>query len=191
MTIQDLLKDAYKDGMTLEEIEQALLGIEMPVDNTAELDRLREVVSKSNAEASAYKKQLREKMTADEIKAKEDAEKMEKLQNDYDALLRESNISKNKAKLLALGYDDKLAEETAEAMVDGNLDKVFSNQKKYIDSVEKKIRENVLRETPKPEGGKTSNPVTLEQLRAMSPTERYQFSVDHPDEYKKIYGGNN
>ena len=191
MTIQELLKDAYKDGMTLEEIEQALLGIEMPVDNTAELDRLREVVSKSNAEASAYKKQLREKMTADEIKAKEDAEKMEKLQNDYNALLRESNISKNKAKLLALGYDDKLAEETAEAMVDGNLDKVFSNQKKYIDSVEKKIRENVLRETPKPEGGSASNPVTLEQLRAMSPTERYQFSVDHPDEYKKIYGGNN
>ncbi len=33
-------------------------------------------------------------------------------------------------------------------------------------------------------------PMTLEKLRGLLPTERYQFSIDHPDEYKRLYGGN-
>jgi hypothetical protein len=150
----------------------------------------KEVFDKTASELAESKKQLREKMSADEIKAREDAEKQEKLQNDYDALLRKVALSENKAKLIALGYDDKLANETAEAMIDGNLDKVFANQKKHLDAVEKKIREDVLKDTPKPEGGNSSNTITKEKLRAMTANERYQYSVDHPDEYKKIYGGN-
>ena len=90
---------------------------------------------------------------------------------------------------MGLGYDEKLANETAEAMLDGNIDKVLANQKKHIDAVEKKIREDVLHSTPKPEGGNPSDTVTKETLRGMSAKERYEYSVAHPDEYKKIYGG--
>ena len=32
--------------------------------------------------------------------------------------------------------------------------------------------------------------MTRERLRAMSTAERYEFSVKHPEEYQKIYGGN-
>ena len=191
MNIKDLLKDAYKEGMTVEEINAALANIEMPIDNSAEIDRLKNALSKSNSEAADYKKQLREKMSADEIKAKEDAEKQAKLQSDYDALVRKVSISENKAKLLGLGYEDKLATETAEAMIDGNLDKVFANQKKHLEAVEKKIREDVLLDTPKPEGGNSSNSMTKEKLREMSATERYAFAQAHPDEYKQIYNGGN
>ena len=190
MNIKELLKDAYKEGMTVEEIETALENIEMPIDNSAEIDRLKNALSKSNSEAADYKKQLREKMSADEIKAKEDAEKQAKLQSDYDALVRKVALSENKAKLLGLGYEDKLATETAEAMIDGNLDKVFANQKKHLESVEKKIREDVLRDTPKPEGGNSSNTMTKEKFREMSANERYEYSKAHPEEYKQIYGGN-
>lgn len=35
MNIKDLLKDSYKDGMTLEEIETALADIELPSDGSA------------------------------------------------------------------------------------------------------------------------------------------------------------
>ena len=190
MNIRELLKDAYKEGMTVEEIETALANIEMPIDNSAEIDRLKNALSKSNSEAADYKKQLREKMSADEIKAKEDAEKQAKLQSDYDALVRKVTLSENKAKLLGLGYEDKLATETAEAMIDGNLDKVFANQKKHLEAVEKKIREDVLRDTPKPEGGNSSNAMTKEKFREMSANERYEYSKAHPEEYKQIYGGN-
>lgn len=32
--------------------------------------------------------------------------------------------------------------------------------------------------------------MTLDQFRALSPMERHQYSVDHPEEYKAMYGGN-
>ena len=44
-----------------------------------EIDRLKNALSKSNSEAADYKRQLKEKMSAEELKAKEDAEKMEQL----------------------------------------------------------------------------------------------------------------
>ena len=178
----------YSD-MTPEEKIKALEAFELAdPDYTGYVKK--EVFDKTASELADSKKQLREKMSADEIKAKEDAEKQEKLQSDYDALLKKVALSENKAKLLALGYEDKLAGETAEAMIDGNLDKVFANQKKHIDAVEKKIREDVLRNTPKPEGGSSSNTMTKEKFREMSATERYKFSQTNPEEYKQIYGGN-
>lgn len=190
MNIKDLLKDAYKDGMTIEEIEAALEGIELPVDNSAEIERLKTALSKSNSEAAEYRKQLRDRMSAEEQKAKDDTEKYEDLQAKYEALLRESTISQHKARLLALGYDDKLATETAEAIVNGDVEKVFANQKKHLDSVEKKIREEVLTNTPRPTGGNGSETMTLEKFRAMPIAEQAKFASEHPEEYKTLYGGN-
>ena len=179
----------YAD-MTPEEKIKALEAYEMADPDYAGYVK-KEVFDKTASDLAESKKQLREKMSADEIKAKEDAEKQEKLQSDYDALLRKVALSENKAKLLALGYEDKLASDTAEAMIDGNLDKVLANQKKHIDAMEKKIREDVLHSTPKPEGGSSSNTMTKEKLRAMSANERYEFAQKNPNEYKQIYNGGN
>ena len=190
MNIKDLLKDAYKEGMSVEDIEKALESIEMPTDNSAEIDRLKTALSKSNSEAADYKKQLREKMSAEELKAKEDAEKMELLIKERDALLREKTVASHKAKYLALGYDENLANDTAEALANGELDKVFANHKKHNESVEKKIRADVLKETPKPEGGNGSDIITKESFSKMSIAEQYKYSIEHPEEYKKLYGGN-
>lgn len=190
MNVKDLLGDAYKEGMTLEEIETALESIELPADNSAEIERLKSALSKSNSEAADFKKQLREKMTADEVKAKEDAESREKLQNDYDELLKKVTISENKAQLLAIGYDDALAAETAEAMVNGDLTKVFINQKKHIEAVEKKVRSELTKNTPKAEGGNSNIGITKEALLKMSSGDRLKFSQEHPEEYKNLYGGN-
>lgn len=190
MKLKDLLKDAYQEGMSVEDITKALEDIELPSDNSDEIERLKNALSKSNSEAADYKRQLKEKMTDDELKAKEDAEKWEQIEKERDALLREKNVSINKAKLLGLGYDESLADDTAEAMVNGELDKVFANQKKHLDNLEKKIRSEILKDTPKPDGGSSSETMTKEKLRGMSSQERYKYSVEHPEEYKQIYGGN-
>ena len=185
MNIKDLLKDAYKEGMTLEEVEVALAGIEMPNDGSAEIDKLKAALSKSNSEAADYKKQLREKMTADEIKAKEDAEKQEKLQSDYDALLKKVTISENKAQFLALGYEDALAEETAQAMADGDMAKVFANQKKHQEAVEKKIREDVLNDIPKPTGGSGKGMSMDDIMKIADPVERQTAIAANIDLFEK------
>lgn len=190
MDIKDLLKSSYREDMSAEDIVNALKDIEMPTDMSAEVDRLKTALSKSNSEAADYKRQLKDRMSEDEVKAKEDAESREKLQNDYNALLKKVTISENKAKLLSLGYDDKLAEETAEAMANGEIDKVFENQRKHLDTVRKDLRSEILKETPKPEGGKSSDTMTKEKLKGMSAQERYEFSVKNPEQYKEIYGGN-
>lgn len=190
MTLKDLLKDAFVEGMSVEEIETALENIELPSDMSAEVDKLKNALSKSNSEAADYKRQLKEKMTAEELKQKEDAEKWEEMEKNYNALLKKDAISTNKARFLALGYDEDLAEETAEAMVNNDLEKVFANQKKHIEAVEKKARSEKMKGTPKPEGGSSSDTMTKEKLRAMSPQDRYTYSVEHPEEYKQIYGGN-
>ena len=190
MNIKDLLKDAYKEGMTAEEIETALKDIDLPTDNSAEIDRLKTALSKSNSEAADYKKQLREKMSAEEVKAKEDADLIEALKQERDALLREKTVAGHKAKYLTLGYDESLANDTAEALASGEIDKVFANQKKHLEAVEKKIRADVLKDTPKPEGGNGSDTMTKEKFLKMSTPEQYKYSVEHPEEYKKLYGGN-
>ena len=184
MNIKDLLKDAYKEGMSVEDIEKALEGIELPTDNSAEIERLRNALSKSNSEAADYKKQLRDKMSAEEQKAKDDADKFNDLQSKYDALLRESDISKNKARLLALGYDDALATEVAEAMVEGDTDKVFAAQKKHLDSVGKKIREEVLKDTPKPTGGSGKAKSVEDIMKITDNVERQTAIAENIDLFK-------
>ena len=180
--------EGYKE-MTLEQKLEALENYEVEEPDYSGYVT-KETFDKTASELANSKKQLREKMSADELKAKEDSDKMVELQTKYDALLKESEISKNKARLLTLGYEDKLATETAEAIVNGEIDKVFTNQKKHLESVEKKIREEVLTSTPRPTGGNGSETITLDNFRKMSIEEQYKFSKDHPEEYKKLYGGN-
>ena len=181
MNIKDLLKDAYKEGMSVADIEKALAGIELLTDNSAEVERLQNALSKSNSEAANYKKQLREKMSAEEITAKETADKMEELQSKYDALLKEATISKNKARLLALGYEDALATETAEAMVNGDTDKVFAAHKKHLDSVVKRERENALKDTPKPTGGSGKGKSVEDIMKIADSTERQNAIAENID----------
>lgn len=189
MNLKEVLGDAYKEGMTFEEVESALESVTIPEDNSAEIERLKNALSKSNSEAAGYKKQLREKMTEDEQKKQKEQEEREELQNKYDKLLRESVIAKNKAKLVALGYDESLADETAEAMADGDSEKVFANQQKHLASFEKKVRAEALKNTPKPTPDGDSKTMTLEKFRKLDPAERHKFYTEHPDEYKELYGG--
>ena len=96
---------------------------------------------------------------------------------------------RNKAKLVALGYEEALADETAEAMADGDSEKVFANQQKHLTSFEKKVRAEALKNTPKPTPDGDSKTMTLEKFRKLDPMERHKFSEEHPEEYKELYGG--
>lgn len=191
MNIKDLLGEAYQEGMSLEDIEKALESIELPADGSAEIDRLTKALSKSNSEAADYKRQLKEKMTAEELKAKEDAEKWEEMERNYNALLKKDAISTNKARLLGLGYDESLANDTAEAMANGELDKVFANQKKHLESMEKKIRSELLKSTPRPDGGNGEKTITKEDFNKMSYSERAKVFEESPEIYNDLINGGN
>ena len=190
MKIKDLLKDAYKEDMTLEEIEAALADIEFPEDQTPEVERLKAALSKSNSENAEWKKKHREALSEEERKTQETADLIKKLQEENATLTRERNVSSHKAKFLNMGYDESLANDAATAMVDGDMEKLFSCQQKHQEALEKKIRADALKGTPKPVPDKRDGAVTIEDLRKMTTQERLEFSQKNPDEYKSLYGGN-
>lgn len=154
----------------------------------------KDVFDKTASELAAKKKELNAKLSEDEKKRRQEQEDREKLQSAYDQLLRDSKISKFKAELLAMGYEDKLASETAEAMVDGDNDKVFANQKKQLEVVQKAARAEALKNTPKPQPDGDEKAMTLTEFRKLSPQERYAFAEKNPEDYKALYntdtGGN-
>lgn len=184
----DVTKIEGYDKMTPEEKIKALEAYETEDPDMSGYVK-KEVFDKTASELAAKKKELTEKLTEDEQKKIKEQEEREELENKYNKLLHETEVSKNKAKLLGMGYDEKLAEETAEAMASGEMDKVFANQKKHLDAFEKKVRAEALKNTPKPTPGGDGKTMTLEKFRGMSAEERYKFSVEHPDEYKELYGG--
>lgn len=184
----DITKIEGYAEMSAEEKLKALEAFDIPdPDLSGYVDK--KLFDKTASELAAKKKELNEKLTEDEKAKREEAEKREELEKKYNELLHESAVSKNKAKLVALGYEEALADETAEAMASGDLEKVFSNQKKHLESFEKKVRAEALKGTPKPSGNGGSETMTLEKLRQMSPAERLKFSQEHAEEYKELYSG--
>ena len=109
--LSDLLGKAYKEGMTEDEISAALETV--GTGNDAEVNRLKAALSKANSEAADYKKQLRTKQTDDEAAAAAQKEEHDNLVQENADLKRSIALSERKAKLLAMGYDETLATETA------------------------------------------------------------------------------
>lgn len=152
--LSELLGNAYKEGMTEEEISNALQSMGAWVkDSDTEVTRLKTQLSKANSEAAEYKKQLRGKQSADEVAAAEQKAAMDKLTEENAELKRSIALSEKKAKLVAMGYEEKLADETATAMIDGDMDKVLENQSKYIAAHEKDVLAKKMRGTARPAAG--------------------------------------
>ena len=190
MKFKDLLKDAYKEGMTLEDIEAALADVELPADQSDEVKRLKDALSKSNSENAEWKKKHRDALSEEERKSQEVAEELKQLREQNEKLLRESNMSKHKAKFLGMGYEEALASDAAAAMVDGDTEKLFSYQQKHQEALEKKIRADALKGTPKPVPDKKDGALTREQVSKLSVSEKVKLYNANPEQYKEIYGGN-
>lgn len=146
--ISDLLGDAYKEGMTEDELSAALEAIHGNRD--AEMNKLKNALSKANSEAADWKKKLRDKQSDDENKRQEEKEQFEKIAQENAELKRSIALTEKKAKLIGMGYEEKMAEETATAMIDGDMDKVLEYQSKYLETQKKTIETDLLKKTPRP-----------------------------------------
>ncbi len=175
------------DNMTPEEKLAALEAYDPEKDG---------FVSKATFDATAsdvakYKKQLREKQTEEEAKAEREKEERERLLARVEELENERKVSTYVTFYLGMGYDEKLAKSSAEALAKGDMATVFANQKIHNEAAEKKLRGELLDTTPPPAGGGSGGgAMTLEQFRKLSSKERYEFSQSNPEEYKALYGGN-
>lgn len=118
----------------------------------AEIDRLKNAVSRANSEAAEWKKKHNALLSEDEQKKQAEAEEKATLQARVAELEKQTTVSNYTAKYIALGYDAELAASTAKAMADGDMETVFRNGETHKAVLEKKIKEDLMNKTPKPDG---------------------------------------
>ena len=176
------------DTMTAEEKLAALEALEMPEPDYSGWVK-KDVADKYASEAAGYKKQLRERMSEDEAAKAKAAEDMAAMKEELEALRTEKVVTENTNKFLGLGYDEKLARETAAALNKGEMDIVFKNHAKFIESREKALRAEILKETPSPAAGNGETKLNRADFAKMTLAEKAKFAQENPEQFNEIYGG--
>jgi len=148
------------------------------------------VADKHASEAAEYKKKLRERMTEDEAKAAKEAEEKAALLARVEQLEQEKAVSTYVAAYVGMGYDEKLAKATAEAMAKGDTETVFKNQKIHQENREKALKAEMLKQTPSPAPGAANVGKTKDEFDKMTLAEKAKFAAENPEAYKEFYGGN-
>ena len=173
--------------MTPEQKVEALEKFNMPDPDLSGYVK-KDVFDKTASELAQKKKDLQARMSEDEIKQAEYNEQLEKYKAQAESLQREKDVADNKAKFISLGYDESLAEETAKALLDGDMSTVFKNHQIVIENVKKIAKGEAMASTPAPAGKATdgSKTTTKEQFKKMSLAERTELYQTNPDLFKEL-----
>lgn len=196
MNLKDLLGDAYKENMTIDEVNEALANITAPKTVS------KEVFDKTASELASSKKLVRElqeklreleesSMTAEE-KLKAETERTQELQR---ALSQKLSALKAKEIFVTAGLSEKDysplldvvvsdSEETtvnrAEAMI-----KVINAQKAATEAA---VKAELMKNTPAPASGTVDDgKITREQFAKMTLIEKQKFAKENPELYKQFY----
>lgn len=185
------------ENMTAEQKVEALLGLEIPDEVDLSGYVKKSVFDAKAAEASNLSKQLKGKMTEDEKKKAADeeakqaeAQRFADLESKYNDLLKNSTLKEHTLSLTGLGFDEKMAAETANAIVEGDAGKLFANMKKFLDIYRKTVEKELMDKTPGPGGnaGKAEEKDTaVEYAKSLfgKKSDTVQSSADIINRYKK------
>ena len=172
------------ENMTLEEKLAALEAYEPDLSGHV----AKTLYDKTASELAATKKALRERMSEDEAKAAKEAEERAALLDRAEKAEYALAVNGYAKSYLAMGYDEKLANSTAEALAKVDMDTVFKNQKAHADAREKALRAELLKQTPPPPAGAPESGVMKkEDFAKLSLDAKQKFASEHPEEYAKLY----
>ena len=142
---------------------------------------------KTASDLAAAKKAIREKQTDEETKAAERDAKFAEIMAEVETLRHEKLVGTYTASYLAMGYDEKLAKATAEAMAKGDTETVLKNQKIHLETREKALRTELLKQTPTPAGGSADTTMKKADFMKMSLSDKQKFAMENPEQYKAFY----
>ena len=160
-----------------------------------ERDGQLEALKKSGADATALQEQITQLQADNKKKDADHAAELKalKISNAVELALTGAK-AKNTTAVKALLADFIAKAELAE---DGTVKGLDDEVKKLVEGKDTaflfdKATEKKFKGAKSAEKGDGcgDGSMTLEKFRGLSPAERYDFSVNHPDEYKNLYGGN-
>ena len=146
--------EGYAD-MTPEQKVAALEGMDLP-DPDLSGYVAKKTFDKTASELADLKKKQREMLSEDERKRAESAEEVETLRNQVAELTKRETTAQYAANLIGQGYSPELAADTAAAMVDGDMTKVFANSQKFLEDYAKQVKADQIKGTPRPPAGSPS-----------------------------------
>ena len=161
-----------------------------------ERDTQLETLKKSTGDVKALQDQITQ-LQADnaEQKKKHEAEmKAQRIESAVEMALTTAKAKNNTAVRALMADFISKAEITEDGTVKGLDDEV----KKLLEGkdtaflFDKAPEKKFKGAKPGEKGDHAGDPteMTLEKFRALSPMERHTFSIEHPEEYKNLYGGN-
>lgn len=182
------------EQMSAEDKVKALMGYEFE-DYSDELKATKDALDKQKkatdnacSQAADFKKQLREKMSADEQAEADRVAELEKLRAENESYKRDSKIAEYKTTALAMGYDETLATKRAVAIFDGDFATMNAIDKQFLEAHDKAMHaQSVANTTTPPAGGKGgSTTITAEQFKKMGYSERVALKESNPELYSEL-----
>lgn len=161
--IPDLLGEAYHEGMTNDEIVEALQNVTLPQDRSDEVERLKKAFDKSASETAEYKRQLRARQTEEEKRQAEMDEKYQLMEKENAEMKKQIAVSDLTTKFIASGLDAETAKKTAQAAYDGKIDSVIQAYSDKIATVKDTVKAELMADTPSITGGSST------QVKDISP----------------------
>ena len=118
-----------------------------------QIAKMKKAMDRAASDTARYKKQLREKQTAEEIALQEKAEKEAEREEAYQKLLKENTVTKYEKNFLALGYSEELATRAANAQYDGDTEELFKIQQDFQSALLKQKEAEWAKSRPNPQAG--------------------------------------
>lgn len=156
---EDELNDISDDDVELEENSDAD-SPKLAEENAAlkvQIAKMKKAMDKAASDTARYKKQLREKQTAEEIALQEKAEKEAEREEAYQKLLKENTVTKYEKNFLALGYSEELATRAANAQYDGDTEELFKIQQDFQSALLRQKEAEWAKSRPNPQAGNGEN----------------------------------
>ena len=141
--------------MTAEQKLAALAAYEIPAPDYSGYVK-KDVYDKATSDLAEWKRKHNALLSEEDKKKQENEEELTTLRKRVEEMEKEKLISGHKARFLALGYDETLADETAKAMANGETDKVFANQKKFLETHDKAYKAQLMGQTSTPPAGSSA-----------------------------------
>lgn len=189
-TIKELLGEAYKDGMSFEEIETALAGKKLADLSSGDYVSKGKLTD-SERQAKELERKLAEKMTEEEKNAVALAEREER----YKQIERENATIKLRAKLASTITDEKVLNKVAELYADGDVMEAVEKQNAYYATakteLEKQIKAELLAKNPQPPADDGNDPKDYKYYMSSEKgmIELNKLQEANPQEYARILSG--
>lgn len=128
--------------------------------------KIKRAMDKAASEAADYKKKYNATLSEQERASQEKAEEQARRDERLAELERENSIHKFTESFLDLGYDKETAVKAATAQVDGDVDTLFTLQKKIIDEKVLAKEQELIKDIPRAKTGVYSS-MTADQIMAI------------------------